>query len=84
METTNTLTDLLSQIPEEVQSLYQIFIQDFKIERSIVIKHPFWIFFNIGDIKSIQNNEFDVTIVCKNISIILWKSRVDAHIVIYN
>ena len=82
METTNRLTDLLSQIPIEIQSMYQINIHTIGTTTSIVIKHPFWIFLTEDHIERIDNNAKEVSIKCKHILIMLWKSRVDAQIII--
>ena len=80
-ETTNRLTDLLSQIPQNMHSMYQI---EYLEEREyIVIKHPFWIFFEEKHIQEITIEQFAITIKCKYIAIVLSKTIVDAQIIIF-
>ena len=84
METTNTkeLQEILDLIPIEIQSMYLINIHTIGTTSSIVIKHPFWIFLTKDQIERIDNNATDLTIKCKHMLIMLWKSKVDAQIII--
>tara|TARA_R110000868_G_scaffold393120_1_gene664044 strand:+ start:1108 stop:1359 length:252 start_codon:yes stop_codon:yes gene_type:complete len=80
-ETTNRLTDLLSQIPQNMHSMYQIELIE---EREyIVIKHPFWIFFEEKHIREITIEEVTITIKCKHIAIVMCKNRVDAQVILF-
>jgi hypothetical protein len=80
-ETTNRLTDLLSQIPQNMHSMYQIELIE---ERDvIVIKHPFWIFFDKKHIREITIEEFTITIKCEYLAIVMYKNRVDAQVILF-
>jgi hypothetical protein len=83
-ETTNRLTDLLSQIPQNMHSMYQIeLIKETEETEYIVIKHPFWIFFEEKHIREITIEEFKITIKCKHLAIVMNKNIVDAQVILF-
>lgn len=78
-ETTNTLTDLLSQIPEKIQNMYEI--DKIADKECLAIKHPFWIFLEEKNIREITIGEMVTTIKSKHLAIILYNNKVDAQVI---
>lgn len=79
MTTTNTLTDLFSQIPEKIQNMYLMKLMD--DNKCIAIQHPLWIFLDERNIREIKIEEYIITIKSKHIAIILYKDKVDAQVI---
>ena len=78
-ETTNRLTDLLSQIPQNMQRMYSI--ERMAHRECLVIKHPFWIFLEEKNIQEITFEELTITIKSKHIAIVLYKNKVDVQVI---
>jgi hypothetical protein len=82
--TSAKLMDILKEIPQEVQEMYQIVVESFMSERyKLYIKSPVWISLSEHQIEQVVVYPNSVEIKCETICVVLQRLRSDIQVIVF-